>query len=400
MTSKPSGEVDASPRIAYVITSLAMGGAQRVLLQLLESELGRRYPACVIVLTEVPGLEERFAALGVPIWQLALNRPWRTPAALWRIAGFCRRTQPALVYSLMPHANLLAALAQPLAALSGWRFQLIWSMHNTPERQLYRRWDHRLLMRLMARLAKRPARIIMVAARSRRRYLEQGYPLSRCTLIPNGVTADIPERELATRVGADRCSVRAELGLDKEAILIGSLSRYVPEKDIPCLLQAFARLQAQQPAVWLLLAGEGLEDNNAGLLAQLEEYGVAERTLLLGVRQDAARLMRALDVATLASRSEAFPLFIAEAMLNRVPCAATDAGDIELLLGGLGQVTPVGDAVALAESWQALLDLPGVERWKQVQAARQRVLRYFSTQRMVERHAAVYAELLQRARQD
>src|SRR6266478_5610998 len=94
---------------------------------------------------------------------------------------------------------------------------------------------------------------------------------------------------------------------------------------------------------------------NSQLAGWIESAGIREHCHLLGQREDVSRLFAAMDIATTASRSEAFPVVIGEAMACGTPCVVTDVGDSGLIVGETGTVVPPGDPHALAEAWRKLI---------------------------------------------
>lgn len=378
------------PGVIYVITSLAMGGAQHVLLQLLAGRPAHTEPVCVIVLRREPGIEDKVTALGIDVFHLELNKPWQLPVKLVQLWRYLRKRTVRILFSVMPHANLFAAL---LKMTVGRRWRLIWNLHNTPDHGLYPRRDHRFILWLSHRLAQRlPEKIIVVSERSRTRYLELGYPPEKLLLIHNGV--NIAAQHDAQKLQVCRANIRQELAVEPDAILLGSLTRYVPAKNIPMLLQAFQlfrqHYQHQNNApVYLLLAGENIEVSNAELQQLLVWYQLEDSVLLLGIRSDAPDLIRALDIATLSSVSESLPLFLVEAMAAGIPCVATDVGDIAVLFGGTGWLVASEQPEALAEAWFEVLRIPQRER---IQQAHQRVERKYSMSGMLDSYAQVFKE--------
>ena len=109
------------------------------------------------------------------------------------------------------------------------------------------------------------------------------------------------------------------------------------------------------------------------------------------MRTDAARLIAALDIATLSSQREAFPLFLAEAMAAGVPCVATDVGDIAEFVADTGVIVPVNDAVALAQAWSTVLQQSVAQREVLGELAQQRVASRYSLDAVV----TAYRQLLQ-----
>jgi len=382
--------VSTEKGVVYITTSLAMGGAQNILLQLLDGRPAEYKPLCVVSLRRVSGVEDRVRELSIEVLHLELNKPWRLPLNLFRLWRYLRLRPVSLLLSVMPHANLFGAL---LKLLSGGRWRLIWSLHNTPEVGLYSRWDHRFLLWLSGWAAQYfPEKIIVVSKRSRDRYIELGYPLEKLVLIQNGMPVDEVDQGQQQVCRSKVCSA---LGLSDNAVLIGSLTRYVPEKNIPAMLEAFSLLltqykQQKTAPIYLLLAGENMDGNNTELQRLLIQYDLTDQVFLLGIRTDAPELIGALDIATLSSISEAFPLFMIEAMAAGIPCVATDVGDIAALFGGHGYLVEANRADLLAEAWRTVLELPDDERKQGVQLARQRIKDEFSVQQMLDRYGEVY----------
>lgn len=363
-------------KILYVITSLSVGGAQKALLNLASSEFSRDYPPQVITLVEVEGLQQQFAQAGIPLHVLGLNRLGQWLLLLPRLLGLVWRIRPHIIHGWQHHGNLFATLAWLLA---GCRPHLWWGIHHTPEQATLERAQHALVIRLGRWLSSLPEYIIYVSQRSLQRHTELGYDVRRARVIANGIAVDT-----AIDPAGSRSRVRQELAIPPDALLIGSLTRHVPEKDIPNLLAAIRLFQQQGGQAHFLLAGEGMGSYNPALPTLLADLPEPGRVHLLGVRSDAARLIAALDVATLSSRREAFPLFLAEAMAAGVPCVATDVGDVAVCVADTGLIVPVGDAAALAQAWGKLLHLEPAQRQVLGERARQRVVAHFSLDAVVD----------------
>jgi glycosyltransferase involved in cell wall biosynthesis len=106
-----------------------------------------------------------------------------------------------------------------------------------------------------------------------------------------------------------------------------------------------------------------------------------------------SRLFAAMDIATTASRSEAFPVVIGEAMACGTPCVVTDVGDSAMIVDQTGMVVAPRDPDALAEAWRRLIDAGPEVRRRLGIAARQRVEQNFALPAIVDRYQAIYAGL-------
>jgi glycosyltransferase involved in cell wall biosynthesis len=368
--------------ILYIINCLSVGGAQKALLNLASSEFSRDYNPHVVALLEVEGLAQQFADAGIPIHVLGLNRWAKLPLLIPRLAGLVWRIKPTVIHGWMYHANIFAVLAWVLGAC---RPRLLWGIHHTPDAATMQRFQHALVIKLGCWLSALPQRIVYVSHRSMLRHYELGYVCQRAQVITNGIPL-----QASVAAPEDARAIRQVLGIPADVPLIGSLTRFVPAKDIPNLFAAIKLLQQRGGNAHFLLAGEGMSVDNPALASLLETLPTKACVHLLGVRKDASRLIALLDIATLSSQREAFPLFLAEAMAQAVPCVATDVGDIAECIADTGLVVPANNPLALAMAWETLLQQPLAERQMLGKQAQQRITARFGLDGVI----AAYRHLL------
>ncbi|QPF74576.1 glycosyltransferase [Roseateles sp. DAIF2] len=144
--------------------------------------------------------------------------------------------------------------------------------------------------------------------------------------------------------------LRQELGLRPEQLLVGSVGRLHPAKGFDLLMLAFS---AQAPAdAVLAILGEGKQRE------ELEPLAAADpRIRLLGFRTDVDAALRSLDLFVSASREEAFPLAILEAMRAGVPVISTQTqGPTEMLDQQPATLVPIEDVEALGRAIREQLE--------------------------------------------
>ena len=377
-------------KILHIITDLEIGGAEMMLCRLLERLDAQRFQATVLALSDRGPLADCLEALRVPVYAANLRgNPYR---ALVTLRQVLRQTQPDLLQGWMYHGNLVAqllALSWRVCGVSqrNSRLPCCLSIHNA----LYSLRSEKRLTQLVLYssgwLSPLAAATIFVSRVSAEQHYALGYSRSRSLIIPNGVDCDrfMPDP-------AARDQVRQALELPKSALLIGLVARFHPQKDHGNFLQAAAHLAAQQPEAYFLLCGAGVEPRNPVLSAQVQALGLTERVRLLGDRSDIPHLTAALDIACLASNSEAFPLVVLEAMACGVPCVVTAVGDAPWVVGETGKVVPPRDPAALAAACQHLATLGATGRQRLGQAARDRACQMFSLQATVQRYEALYQQ--------
>lgn len=341
----------------------------------------------VISLTDIGPIGQRINALGIPVRALGMRRGIPNPFDLFRLSRWLKESRPDMIQTWMYHADLVGGLA---AALSG-SIPVIWGIRHSnldPAGNKRRTiWTAKMCARLSSRL---PKKIVCCSEASRRVHAELGYDNGKMVVIPNGfdLTAFKPNPE-AKRL------VRQELGIPEDAILIGMIGRFDPQKDQLNFMRAAALLHGQRFNVHFLLCGEAVTWENPELVEWVEMAGIREHCHLLGRRDDIPMLANSLDIATLSSAyGEGFSNVIGEAMACGIPCVATDVGDSALIIGNTGRVVASRDPVKLANAWCDLIECGEEKRQAMGLAARQRVIENFSLASIVKQYENLYGQIL------
>jgi glycosyltransferase involved in cell wall biosynthesis len=369
-------------KVLHVITGLAVGGAQAMLVKLLGATAGQHHGRVASLTGDGP-VGERILALGVEVDCLTMRPGRPDPRAIWQLARSMRAYRPDVVQTWLYHADLLGGIA---AALAG-KPPVLWGIRNAELDAGTSKWLTRRTLDVCALLSSRlPTRIVSNSERARDHHVRLGYDASRMVVIPNGFDA-------ATYGTASRDEVRRELGISAEAQVVGLVARFDPMKDLQTFARAAGIAASSRPHLAFVLCGEGLTADNAELGAWLHRAGVAGRTLLLGRRSDVPRILSALDLFTLSSASEGFPNALGEAMASGIPSVVTDVGDCRWIVGGAGRVVPPRDASALAREWCALLDLPRDHLRALGALGRTRIAAEFSVEAVAAKFVALYEDV-------
>lgn len=156
----------------------------------------------------------------------------------------------------------------------------------------------------------------------------------------------------------------------KEQIILFA-GEIASRKGADILLEAWSGIVAQSVGWRLILAGP-LADNFQipNDLPCVEYVGSLPRESVLELESKAS-------IAVLPSRNEALPMFLIESMAHECAVVSTPVGQISELLNGVGVVTPVGDARALADALEHLINNETVRR-SLGSLARNRVVQTYS----------------------
>ncbi len=211
------------------------------------------------------------------------------------------------------------------------------------------------------------------------RYLaeHEGCPARKVHVIPNGVDTERfrprePNRELAR-----------QLGLAEGVPAVAIVAALRPEKNHEMFLRAAALVRRQAPEARFLVIGDGPKREALEGLAR--ESGIGGCVHFLGTRGDVPEILPMVTVLALTSHMEANPVSILEAMACEKPVVATRVGSIPETVrdGESGYLVPPGDEQALAGRLVELLGDPA-RAAAMGRAGREHVVARWSIDRMVE----------------
>ena len=100
-------------RVAHFITTLAIGGAEQMLVKLLRAMDRSEFEPTVVTLVNDGALIELVRDMGIEVLSLDLRRGEVSPRALRRLVTILREARPDIVQSWMYHSNVAASLARP-----------------------------------------------------------------------------------------------------------------------------------------------------------------------------------------------------------------------------------------------------------------------------------------------
>ena len=376
-------------KILHVITSLDIGGAETMLYRLLKCMDTARFESQVICLIHAGPVGEKIQALGIPVYSLDMQPGEPSLQALFRLTRLLRRISPDLVQTWLYHADLFGALAAKTLGVP-----LLWNIRASNMNMSFYRRLSRFVIRACARLSGWP-KVVIVNSKAGQNFHEQfGYHPRRWVLIPNGIDTERFQPNIHARL-----SLRNELGLAPDSLLVGLVARFDPMKDHQSFLQASKLLANKLPDVHFVLAGNGVERSKPRFSTFLECEQLHDRLHFLGQRDDIPDLTAALDIATSSSAyGEGFSNTIAEAMSCGIPCVVTDVGDLAFLVEKTGIVVTPQDPQALADAWQQLITLGAAGRNALGAAARQRILQYFEQGEIIQQYERLYESLMSPAK--
>jgi L-malate glycosyltransferase len=365
-------------KIAFVLHVMQVAGAEMLVAETIH-RLGKKLDPIVLCLDGVGQLGEQIQSEGVPVIPLG-RRPGLDFPTIGNLAQEIRNYGVEIVHAHQYTPFFYSSLAKLRASR---RFHLIFTEHGrhypdvvSNKRRFVNRW-------FLSRLADEINAVCRFSAEALER--NDGFSGHPIEVIENGIDVG---RYLPA---ANRSAIRKALGLDPLRRYVACIARFHPVKDHEMLIRAFDNVAREQPDVDLLLAGDGPLRNTLELM--VSDLGLSGRVRFLGVRRDVPDLLRASDVFTLTSVSEAASLTLLEAMASSLPVVVTDVGgNPEIVRQGVdGFLVPRGDSAAAGQAFNKLLSKPDLAQ-RMGESARDRVLDRYRLDRTIglyyERYAA------------
>lgn len=364
------------------------GGTRTHLLQLLHGLDRARFKLTFIASCERnPAFRDDIARLreaGIDVIEVPIVRriaPWRDAVALKRLTAILRGIDCHILHTHASKSGLLGRLAARRTGKP--------AVVHTPHAFYFqgKTGASRRVFRAMEKLTLPwTTRLVLLSPLQRDMALtELGARPEQCVVIENGV-----DTELFTPAPS-AAEARRRLGLPEGAPVIGTLTRFLPQKATDVLLRAWARVFQLLPGCRGVVVGhEGDRDGARDLARRL---GIDDRILWVERTAEPWTFYHAMDLFMLASRYEGMPYTLLEAMACGLPVVATGiSGCIEVVEPGAGELVPVEDPVALADTAAAVLQ--DADRARAMgRTARNVVARRFTRDRFLAQTTQLYEDL-------
>ena len=340
--------------VTHVITTISMGGAEKQLLTLASEQALSGREVQVIFLKGIPELENDFEKCGVDIYGSIANRNPVIQVLL--LARYLKNLKETIVHAHLPRAELMCSLV-----LSK-RNNLIVSRHNS---EPFFPGAPRIISRILSNFVVRKSKYVIAISEAVKTFLidnKEVRNLKKIEVVYYGFSL-LNELDPNFFENTKYKEVR-----DKQ-LVIGTVSRLVPQKDLKTLIKGFSLFNSKFPEAQLVIVGEGY------LKSELIEYSrnldVENKIIWFGRTSQIDLVIKEFDIFALTSLYEGFGLVLLEAMANGVPIVAARNSAIPEVLGSEYEgLFETGNAEELALLIEQSLNLEQNQRMKNTLANR------------------------------
>jgi glycosyltransferase involved in cell wall biosynthesis len=374
-------------RVAFLAPNLDAGGAERQMLTLAAALPRSRFRASFILMAERGALGAEAEALGLPVYELGMDRarcrqadPRCAPTMLRAASRYLRLARNVdIVDAWLVPAYTFGGLMQPIAR----RPVLLAGRRNALNVQRSRAWYREAA----GRLAMSQVRMIVANSQAaadeavrNERIDPSRIRVIRNAVIPVEITPEERER------------LRLLWTASASDLVVGCVGNFHPGKGHEFLLDVAQAMQSLVPRMVFVCVGEG--PLKPWLDAEIRRRGLESSVVLHTGEHDARGLYGAFDIAVQASESEGLPNCVLEAAVAGRAIVATNVGGTpEIITHGVdGILVTYGDRRGMMEALSALADSP--ELRQRIGSAAESRARDFSPERLAEQTGSLYLEIL------
>lgn len=361
-------------RILHVITTLDIGGAERLMVDLLPSlnEKGNQVELLLFNGFRTP-LREELEQRGVLVHELYNTAFFNgkgsgvyNPSNIFRLGQFISS------YDIIHTHNTACQLYVPLAKTLFRRKAILVTTEHSSNNRRRDMWWFKPIDQWMY---NQYDAVVCISEKARCSLMDYIGKRDNVLTINNGVDVKRFLREIKDVSGQKEFVITMVAGLRAE-------------KDHEALLRAMTHLPVNYR---LQLVGSGVKEEE--LKALTRNLGIEHRVAFLGMRSDVPDILEQSDVVVLSSHWEGLSLSSVEGMASGRPFIASDVDGLREVVGGAGVLFPHGDDKSLAESIQRLCENPVY--YREVAEACQNRARQYDISLMADSYHKLYQSLLQ-----
>ena len=312
-------------KILHVITSLKIGGAEKLLVDMLPILNSTGHNADVLVFdgTNTPFMQ-MLIDKGINVYHLSIGGCVYNPMNIFKLIPYLREYD--IIHTHNTATQLFAAIAKVLCSAV-----LCTTEHTTSNR----RRDWKWYVPIDKFMYRRYSHVICISDKTeenlRNHIGDVGVNIST---IYNGVNTSKYMNALPNE----------ELKRDTRKTILCMVAGFRPQKDQDTIIRSFQYLDKNKYELWLVGDGERRKE----LKSLVDSEGIADAVVFWGIRTDIPEILKTSDIIIMSSHFEGFGLAAVEGMAAGKPVIASDVDGLSQVVDKAGFIFPKGDSKALA----------------------------------------------------
>lgn len=329
-------------KVLYIITSLGLGGAEKLLLSYLKRLNPVRYNFYVCTLRDKPDDLKPEISHYAQVYNLNMKNKFN-PLTIFSLLKVIKTIRPDIIHTHLFQPRIYASIAH----LFNRKSVLITQKHSVvnPKKHHF----FLILEMICILLNKKIVAISESVKDSLRRY--ELIPASKILVLPNG----IDYMEFNSNMNKNKIQL-------KKGLILGTVGRVEKSKGIEYLLKAMPKILAKFPDTRLEILGEGSEMENLKYLSN--KLKISNSVIFFGKLVNPIPNYSRMDIFILPSILEGFGIVLLEAMAMGIPVVATNVHGIKevVINGESGILVPPKSADAIADAIFNIIERPELSK--------------------------------------
>ncbi len=307
-------------KILYVISRLNIGGPTFHVLSLTQKFSNGSFESCLIsgspevqeghLSPQEQGIKHFF----IPSLQRSLH-PIKDMITFLKLLKLIFKIKPHIVHTHQAKAGLLGRLAGIVAGVP----VRIHTFHGHVFHSYFSKWKTKAFIILERWLAKHSHLIAISPSQKKElEYFLKNPP--SLTMLPLALPLKHLHEKTKTR------TLRQELNIAQETVLIGIVGRIAPIKNHHFFLNVVEKISSLNSQVKFLIIGDG--ENRPEIKDKIKEKNLQKNIIILGWRNDLQNIYSSLDIVVLTSLNEGTPVSLIEALAAGKPVISTNVGGV------------------------------------------------------------------------
>jgi len=334
--------IEKKNNILYIITSLGLGGAEKLLLEYLNRLDTNKYRFHLIILREKPDDLISEINRAAEIINLKVKNKFN-PVVIIQLYKLYKLIKPDIIHTHLFQPRVYATIAK----LFYKRAILITHKHNNVNLVKHNIF---ILLEMLCILANK--KVVAISQSVKISLMKYEFVSEKkIQVIPNAIDfqrfnkqADFDEK------------------LNEKQIIIGNVGRLEKQKGLPYLLTAMKLILLKYPNVKLEIIGDGSFFNE--LKKQSNKLNISNSVIFFGKFVNVIPFYKRMDIFVLPSIYEGFGIVLLEAMAAGVPIVATNVDGIKevVINGESGILVPPKNPEAIAEAVMQIINNPQLKK--------------------------------------
>jgi len=361
--------------ILHLLLSLKVGGLENVVYNLVGNLDRTIFNVSVCCIDEFGELEHNLRDLNIYLALLKRKEQGIDWLLSLKLARLLKEKHIDIIHTHNFSPNFYGSIAGRLSGVS----KIITTQHN---KRFFEEFNKKRLL-VFRTLYYLNHKIVFVSKDAKDLAIKTiNIPSRKVTVIHNGIDVNRFRPKVKDKALLNEFRI-------KDEFIIGTVGRLSKEKNIVTVLKAFKQVLKKKNNIKLLIVGDGSE--KATLVKESSRLNIDSQVIFAGYREDIPDLLNIMDIFVMPSLTEGISLTLLEAMATEKPVIVTKVGgNVEIIDDGYsGIFVKPGDIEGIVDKLNDLFSDP-LKKRQIAFNARQKVLKDFSLESMVNKYTSLY----------